>query len=153
MNFQCSETAFSPRRGRGLLCRRACASYSEEVNVNRLEKFAALSTLSAVLFTGVAIAQDDHRDDHRDDHHDDARNADHHDHDNHAYVHHDEWKKGYRMDHDNWDRGERVDYHAYHLKRPPRGYEWRLLDGNYVLGAVDNGIIASVVIAPDHDRH
>jgi Ni/Co efflux regulator RcnB len=100
--------------------------------VNRIKRFAALSTLSAVLFTGLAIAQDDHRDDH---------------HDNHAYVEHKEWKKGYHMKDEDWKRGEPVDYRTHHLKAPPRGYEWREVDGNYVLGAVATGIIASAIVA------
>jgi Ni/Co efflux regulator RcnB len=106
--------------------------------VNRFKKFAAFSTLSAVLFTGVAIAQDDHRDDHHD-----AADS----HDNHAYVRHDEWKKGSRMRDEDWHRGEAVDYKANHLRQPPRGYEWRQVDGNYVLGAVATGVIASVIVA------
>ena len=111
--------------------------------MNLFGKFAALSTLSAVLFTGAAVAQDDHRDDHRDDHA--AARDDHHD--NHAYVRHDEWKKGYHMRDEDWRRGEPVDYRTYHLKKPPRGYEWRQVDGNYVMAAVATGIIASTIIA------
>jgi Ni/Co efflux regulator RcnB len=91
-----------------------------------IAKFAALSTLSAVLFTGGAFAQDDH-------------------HDNHAYVRHDEWKKGYHMKDEDWKRGDQVDYKAHHLKAPPRGYEWREVDGNYVMAAVATGIVASVI--------
>jgi Ni/Co efflux regulator RcnB len=88
----------------------------------------AVAMLAASLSGGVLALADDH-------------------HDNHPYVRHDEWKKGYHMRHDDWDRGERVDYHTYHLRRPPKGYEWRLVDGNYVLAAVATGVIASVVIA------
>jgi Ni/Co efflux regulator RcnB len=51
------------------------------------------------------------------------------------------------MNHDDWNRGERVDYRHYHLNAPPRGYEWREVDGNYVLAAVATGLIASVVVA------
>jgi Ni/Co efflux regulator RcnB len=109
--------------------------------VNRLRNLAALSTLSAVLFSGIAVAQDDH-------HHQANYVEDHHDSDNHsAYVRHDEWKKGYRMNHDDWNRGRAVDYHAYHLKQPPRGYEWREVDGNYVMAAVATGVIASAIVA------
>jgi Ni/Co efflux regulator RcnB len=89
----------------------------------------------------MSYAQD--RDDHRDAHHDDQR-------DNHHYVHHDEWKKGYHMRHEDWDRGERIDYRTYHLHRPPSGYEWREVDGNYVMAAVATGIIASTIIAASH---
>lgn len=105
--------------------------------MNRFTKFAVHSTLSAVLFTGVAIAQDDHHDDR--DHHDDAHHQ--------TYVRHDDWRKGHRMKKEDWDRGQVVDYRTYHLRQPPRGYEWREVDGNYVLAAVATGIIASAIVA------
>lgn len=74
--------------------------------------------------------------------------ADEHDHEHHdAYVHHEEWKKGAAMRHEDWQRAQRVDYHQHHLRAPPRGYEWREVDGNYVLAAVATGVIASVVAA------
>jgi Ni/Co efflux regulator RcnB len=110
--------------------------------VNRFSRVVALSTVAAVLSSGVVLAQDDHRDDHHDtDHHD----ADHHD--NHSYVEHREWKRGYHMRDEDWHRGEVVDYRTYHLAKPRRGYEWREVDGNYVMAAVATGIIASVVAA------
>lgn len=95
-------------------------------------KAIALSTLAVFLSLsgGVAFSQD---------HHDD--------HDNHHYVRHEEWKKGEHMRHEDWSRGERVDYRHYHLNAPPHGYEWREVDGNYVLAAVATGLIASVVVA------
>ncbi|MGA8529263.1 MAG: RcnB family protein [Acidobacteriaceae bacterium] len=74
------------------------------------------------------------------DHHDDQHNNQH-------YVHHQEWHKGARISHDDWNRGETVDWHSHHLRQPPRGYEWRQVDGNYVLAAVATGVIASVIIA------
>jgi Ni/Co efflux regulator RcnB len=73
--------------------------------------------------------------------------ADEHERDNRAYVHHEEWKKGAKMRDEDWRRGEHVDYHERHLRAPPRGYEWRTVDGNYVLAAVATGVIASVVAA------
>ena len=73
--------------------------------------------------------------------------ADDRDHDNHHFVKHEEWKKGATMRKEDWGRGEQVDYHQSHLKAPPHGYEWRMVDGNYVLAAVATGIIASVVAA------
>jgi Ni/Co efflux regulator RcnB len=99
--------------------------------MNRIPKVIATSTLALTLTSGIAFAQD-----HRDDHHD-----------NHQYVRHDEWKKGARMNHDDWNRGEHVDYRRYRLHTPPRGYEWREVDGNYVMAAVATGVIASVVAA------
>ena len=68
-------------------------------------------------------------------------------HDNHQYVHHEEWKKGAKMRDEDWKRGEHVDYKEHRLRAPPRGYEWRVVDGNYVLAAVATGVIASVVAA------
>jgi Ni/Co efflux regulator RcnB len=103
--------------------------------MNQLHKALILSTLAVSLSGGTAFAQDHHDDrDHRDDHH-------------HEYVRHDEWRKGEHMRHEDWDRGERIDYRHYHLRRPPHGYEWRAVDGNYVLAAVATGVIASVIVA------
>lgn len=75
--------------------------------------------------------------------------AQHDDHpDNQQYVRHDDWKKGYHMRQEDWNRGQHVDdWHAHHLRQPPRGYEWREIDGNYVLAATATGIIASVIAA------
>ncbi len=94
------------------------------------------SAVGLTLCFGSAVAQDHHDDDR--DHHDD-----HHQH----YVHHDEWRKGEHIRHEDWERGERVDYHHYHLHQPPHGYEWREVDGNFVLAAAATGVIASVIAA------
>jgi Ni/Co efflux regulator RcnB len=102
--------------------------------MNKLRKLLALSVATGLLSGGMLLAQD--HDDHHDDHHD-----------NHAYVHHQEWRKGYHMNHDDWNRGEHIDYRQYHLHAPPRGYEWREVDGNYVMAAVATGVIASVIAA------
>jgi Ni/Co efflux regulator RcnB len=100
-------------------------------------------TISTLILAGVcstplmALGQDhdNHDNDHRDAHHQ-------------QYVRHDDWKKGYHMRSDDWSRGERVDdYQTYHLRTPPHGYEWREVDGNYVLAAIGTGIVASVVVA------
>jgi Ni/Co efflux regulator RcnB len=69
------------------------------------------------------------------------------DHDNHQYVHHEEWKKGAKIRDEDWKRGEQVDYREHHLRAPPHGYEWRMVDGNYVLAAVATGVISSVIVA------
>jgi Ni/Co efflux regulator RcnB len=92
-------------------------------------RILAVTTLSASLLGPVSIAQN-HQDDHRD-----------------AYVRHDEWKKGYHMKPEDWNRGRPVDYRQYHLSAPPHGYEWRSVDGNYVLAAVATGVIASAIVA------
>ncbi len=105
--------------------------------VARLFTVAALGASMAV---PAAFAQD-HHDDHHDDHRDDRPAA----HGN--YVRHTEWRKGYHMRQEDWSRGERIDYRRYHLNAPPRGYEWRQVDGNYVLAAVATGVIASAIVA------
>lgn len=105
--------------------------------MNKLNTVLALSILSTSLTGGIAFAQD---------HHDDATAQDHHD--NHAYVEHKDWKKGEHIRHEDWDRGERVDYRHYHLSPPPRGYEWRSVDGNYVLANTSNFEIGAVVRIP-----
>jgi len=101
--------------------------------MNALSRAFAVSTLALTLTGSIAVAQD---------HHDDGRdNQDHHQ----QYVHHDEWRKGSKINHDDWGRGGQVDWHAQHLRRPPKGYEWRQVDGNYVL-ANNDGLIFSVVV-------
>ncbi len=61
---------------------------------------------------------------------------------------HPDWHKGGRIGRDDWNRGQRVtDYNRYHLSRPPRGYEWRRVDNNYVLAAAATGLIAGLVLA------
>ncbi|MBB6145784.1 Ni/Co efflux regulator RcnB [Silvibacterium bohemicum] len=97
--------------------------------MNRIRKAIALSTLAMTLAGGYAVAQD---------------HPDHHD---HPYVRHDEWKKGARINREDWNRGAALDYRRYHLNAPPRGYEWREVDGNYVLAAVATGVIASAIVA------
>ncbi len=63
-----------------------------------------------------------------------------------AFAHpHPEWRKGRPIDHGHWDHAGRVDWKAHHLRSPPRGYEWRDVDGNYVLAAAATGLIASII--------
>jgi Ni/Co efflux regulator RcnB len=69
-------------------------------------------------------------------------------HDNHAYVEHKEWRKGEHLRHEDWDRGDKVDYRQYHLNAPPRGYEWRMVDGNYVLANSSTFQIRTVIRIP-----
>ena len=63
-----------------------------------------------------------------------------------GWVQHSEWRKGSRMRQEDWRRGQRIDYRSHHLRAPPRGYEWREVDGNYVLAAVATGLIASLIM-------
>ena len=95
--------------------------------MRKMYRIFAVTALGACLIGPMSFAQDHHDDDH--------------------YVRHDEWKKGYHMKTEDWQRAHPVDYRTYHLKPPPRGYEWRSVDGNYVLAAVATGVIASAVVA------
>ena len=72
------------------------------------------------------------------------------DHDNHQYVRHEEWRKGQHIKDEDWRRGEAVreeDWKLHHLRRPPAGYEWRLIDGNYVMANSSTGVISLTVVA------
>jgi Ni/Co efflux regulator RcnB len=90
----------------------------------------ALPILAMVLASVPALAQDHH--------------------DNHTYKQHHEWKTGSRVQQEDWNRGDKVDYRQYHLRRPPAGHEWRQIDGNYILANHD-GVIVSIHQA-HHDR-
>jgi Ni/Co efflux regulator RcnB len=59
------------------------------------------------------------------------------------------WARGERLPYSYYqDRGHYVDYRAYHLRTPPRGYRWvRTEDNNYALVAVTTGLIASIIAA------
>ena len=91
-----------------------------------IQKTSVFAALALIGFTGVNVAGAD-------------------EHDNHAYVKHEEWKKGAKIRQEDWGRGEQVDYKAHHLRVPPRGYEWREVDGQFVMAAVATGVIASVI--------
>lgn len=96
---------------------------------------AALSLLA-----GTAASAQPHRDDHHDDHHGPAMAM-------HGPSHPD-WRKGGHIARNDWNRGARVsDWRNHHLSAPPRGYEWRRVDNNYVLAVAATGLIASVIAA------
>ena len=105
----------------------------------------ALPVLAFALASMPALAQD---------HQDQDRQAQVHqdqDHrDNHTYKQHNEWKAGSRVQQEDWTRGDKVDYRQNHLRRPPKGHEWRQIDGNYVMARPD-GMIVSVRHTP-HDQ-
>ncbi len=50
------------------------------------------------------------------------------------------------MGYNDWNNASRLDYRAHHLRHPPRGYEWREVNGRYVLAAVATGVIASIIL-------
>lgn len=62
-----------------------------------------------------------------------------------------DWRRGGYVGYDDWHRGRYVDYRSHrHLYAPPRGYEWRRVDDNYVLAAVATGLIAGLIIGGDY---
>ena len=96
--------------------------------MKKLHTVLALAIFSTSLLGGAAIAQEHH--------------------DNHGYVEHKEWKRGAPIKHEDWDRGEKVHYRQEHLSAPPRGYEWRTVDGNHVLANSSNFQIRTVIRIP-----
>lgn len=68
--------------------------------------------------------------------------------DEHRFEHneeHPDWREGRRLDRRDWDRGERIDYRKHNLQRPRPGYEWRVIDGRYVLAGIATGFVASII--------
>jgi Ni/Co efflux regulator RcnB len=98
--------------------------------MNKFCRAFAVSALALTLTGRVALAAQDHPD--QDQHHQ-------------QYVKHSEWHKGAKIKNEDWGRGEQVDWHAPKLRKPPAGYEWRQVDGNFVL-ANNDGLIFSVVV-------
>lgn len=56
------------------------------------------------------------------------------------------WDRGDRLPSIYRDRAYVIDYHAYRLRKPPRGYVWVRIDRNVYLVAQKNGLISQVVI-------
>ncbi len=56
------------------------------------------------------------------------------------------WQRGERMGYNDWNRAERIDYRRHHLRKPPRGYEWRRSNDQYVLAAVATGVITAIIL-------
>jgi len=136
---------------------------SKESLMKKFHTVLALAFLSTSLMGGVALAQDNHAQDNhdqdnhaqdnhaQDNHAQDNHAQDNHDQDhrdNHTYVEHSGWHKGARLKHEDWDRGDKVDYRQYHLNAPPRGYEWRTIDGYYVLANPSTFQIRATVRIP-----
>ena len=92
----------------------------------------------------AAMSMQRHDNDRRDDFRNDNRDGDYRN-DN---GRHRGWYKGGRIERNDWNRGQRVnDWQNRRLQRPPRGYEWRRVDNNYVLAAAATGLIAAMVMA------
>lgn len=105
-----------------------------------MRKITIVALSLSLLAGNAATALAQHRDEGRD--RDDRRHEEHFDRDRG----HPEWREGYHMDHGDWNRGRYVDHRDYRLREPPRGYEWREVDGRFILGAVATGIIADIIL-------
>jgi Ni/Co efflux regulator RcnB len=57
------------------------------------------------------------------------------------------WSRGQRMGYNDWNGASRIDYRRYNLRQPPRGYEWRRQNDQFILGAIATGLIASIIIS------
>lgn len=100
--------------------------------MKRLMTSVALTIFAGSLaFGGTAFAAPDH--------HNDKRNE--------LHKSHSDWHKGGKIQRSDWNRGHKIDYRSHKLRQPPRGYEWREVDGNYVLAAVATGLIASIILS------
>lgn len=64
------------------------------------------------------------------------------------YVYHYEWMKGAHVTAAEWAGGRAINYRDLHLPPPRRGYQWREIDGNYVLAANSGHVIEKVIAAP-----
>ena len=51
-----------------------------------------------------------------------------------------EFRRGERLPAE-WRRGSAIDWHAHHLRQPPRGYYWVRAHNDYALVAHSNGVI------------
>ena len=60
--------------------------------------------------------------------------------------HRGDWRRGDRFDRAEWRRYQVVDYRRHHLRTPPRGYEWRMVNDHYILAAIATGVIADIII-------
>ncbi len=110
-----------------------------------LVKLTAVGAVLASLAIGSAASAQDY-------YHDSSYRHFHHgewDHYNktayYGWHDHSDWRRGGYVARGDWDRGDRVDYNRYHLRRPPSGYEWRRVNGNFVLVALASGLIADMV--------
>lgn len=55
------------------------------------------------------------------------------------------YKRGQRLDSRYQTSRYQVDYRKHKLRAPPRGYQWRQVDNDYVLAAVATGLIAEII--------
>jgi len=111
--------------------------------MKRMLTGAAAAVIALTSLSSAALAQpgpDRHGPpgyDHRDDRHDGHGGP---------QGHHN-WRKGDRISRNDWRRYQSVDWRRHHLRQPPRGYEWREVDGQYVMAAAATGLVAAIIMA------
>lgn len=105
------------------------------------------ATLALSLLAGTAAQADPHHGDRHDDrgrYEHDRYDGYRHDNGNH-YGQRKHWDRGDRLPSAYYTRSHYVDYRRYHLRQPPRGYQWVQVDDNYALVALTTGLIASII--------
>ena len=132
----------------------------------KTKSIVCLAVVASMGLSSVSFAQDRDRD-----HHGPAARAERHEirHDRRELRHdrgelrkdrreerHDEYAYGARGP--EWHRGAHIPrtyrdreyvvshWEEHHLRRPPRGYEWVQVGGDYVLVAIASGIIAEILL-------
>ncbi len=56
------------------------------------------------------------------------------------------WSRGHALP-SSYRRNVVRDYHRYHLRTPPRGYQWVRADNDYVMISIASGVISALVQA------
>lgn len=119
----------------------------------RTKPLVCLAVMASIGLSSVAFAQDrDHDGQDRHEHRARAERMERRDArvepDQYAYgARGPEWHRGGRIPHMYRDRQYVVsDWQEHHLRRPPRGYQWVQVGGDYVLVAIASGIIADLLL-------
>jgi Ni/Co efflux regulator RcnB len=59
-----------------------------------------------------------------------------------------DFRSGGHIAQNDWRNGRVIDYRTHrNLRAPPPGYEWREVNGQFVLAAVATGLIASIIMS------
>lgn len=64
-----------------------------------------------------------------------------------GYTAHRYWNRGQKLPSAYRERTYVIDYRAYRLKQPPRGYQWVRVNNNAYLVQQSNGLIAQIVLS------
>jgi Ni/Co efflux regulator RcnB len=112
-------------------------------------KRTIIATSAIVLAATVAAAADDQHDDHRTVVHKTVvdktvvRPAA-----TRGWAARSDFRQGGHVAQNDWRNGRVIDYRTNrNLRAPPPGYEWREVNGQYILAAVATGLIASIIMS------